>query len=236
MRIVISMLAVLTLVVAAGCAAMHVVVDPRLPTPDLVTRPALADYIRATPSPTIVLRVPTPQGQVAQEQRQQGSETLDQIYNLLEKELVKANFAVRDRGLLDAIVRSGQNLDYPLILARTNAQLILEIVSIKPHDFDTPEYAHADTQKRGALTTGTFPIQGWRFDCKVTLVSTGEIGGIYTIDVAPEQNHFLVSGAKFVRATSGGRPIKADAPGYSLELADAAQPFVDALIARLRPR
>ncbi len=235
MRLVNSMFAVLTLAVSAGCA-MHVVVAPGLPSPDVVTRPALADYIRATPSPTIVLRVPTPQGQVAQEQRQQGNETLDQIYNLLEKELVKANFAVRDRGLLDAIVRSGQNLDYPLILARTNAELILEIVSIKPHDYNTPEYVLADTQTRGALTTGTFPIQGWRFECKVTLVSTGEIGGMYTIDVAPEQNHFLVSGAKFVKATSAGRAVKADAPGYSLALSDAAQPFVDALIARLRPR
>lgn len=222
-------------VMVSGCT-MHVVVDPRLPSADSVTRPALADYIRATDSPTIVLRVPAPQGQVAQEQRQQGSETLNQIYNLLEKELVKANFAVRDRGLLDAIVRSGQNLDYPMILARTNAQLILEIVSISERDFNTPEYARAGTLTRGTLATGTFPIQGWRFECKVTLVSTGEIGGIYTIDIAPEQNHFLVSGGNFVKASPAGRPIKNAAPGYSLTLAEAAQPFVDKLIAQLKPR
>jgi hypothetical protein len=235
MRIVMAGGAVLAVAVSGGCT-LHVVAAPALPAADLVTRPALAEYLRATPSPTIVLRVPAPQGQIAQEQKQQGSQTLDDIYNLLEKELVKADFAVRDRGLLDAIVRSGQNLDYPLILARTNAQLILEIVSIKSREFNTAEYVRVDTRKAGTLPAGTFPIQGWRFECKVTLVSTGEIGGIYTIDVAPEQNHFLVRGVNFVNATPAGRPVDATVSGYSLTLTDAAQPFVEALIAKLRPR
>jgi hypothetical protein len=221
--------------IAGGCA-MHVLVDPAIPPPDSVTRPALAAYMRSTASPTIVLRVPAPQGQVAQEQRQQGDAAVNQIYNLIEKELVKADFAVRDRGLLDAIVRSGQNLDYPLILKRTNAQLILEIISIQTRDFNNTRYSRVDNQESGALDAGAFPIQGWQFECKVTLVSTGEIGGIYTIDIAPGQNHFLVKGDKIQNATGTGAPLSTKVQfGYAISLADSAQPFVRKLITQLKP-
>lgn len=215
---------------------MHVIVDPAIPSPDSVTRPALADYMRSTADPTIVLRVPAPQGQVAQSQAQPGDGAFNQIYNLIEKELVKAGFAVRDRGLLDAIVRSGQNLDYPLILERTRAQLILEIVSIQTKDFHNNQYARADNKGHGALAAGTFPIQGWQFECRVTLVSTGEIGGIYTIDIAPVQNHFVVKGNDIRNATAGGMPLNIEEQfGYTLALADAAEPFVRRLVAQLRP-
>jgi hypothetical protein len=245
MRLSAALLSLAAAVIITGGCAMHVVVDPSIPRPDSVTRPALAAYMRSTPSPTIVLRVPAPQSQVAQAQSQQGNAAIDQVYNLIEKELVKANFAVRDRGLLDAIVRSGQNLDYPLILQRTDAQLILEIISIQSREFNSSEYARADRKGKGTLSNGSFPIQGWQFDCKVTLVRTGEIGGIYTIDIASGQNHFLVKGDKIQTATSTGYPSGAgtfgrssdpggQALGYSTPLADSVLRFVEVLIFNLK--
>lgn len=215
----------------SGCAT-HVIVDPAMPGPDALTRPALASYMRSAPSPTIVLRVPAPQAQLVQEQRQQGDAALNQLYNLIEKELVKANFAVRDRGLLDAIVRSGQNLDYPLILERTRAELILEILAIQTKDFSNSRYARADKKGDGTHPVSAFPIQGWQFDCKITLVSTGEIGGIYTINIAPWQNHFLIKGTTILNATPAGAPSGYE--GYAVRLEDTAAPFVRTLLENLR--
>lgn len=222
--------------ILAGCAT-HVRVEPRLPRPDVVTRPALAAYMRSTTSPTIVLRVPAPQGQVAQSQAQQGDAAANQIYNLIEKELVKANFAVRDRGLLDAIVRSGQNLDYPLILQRTNAQLILEIISIRAMEYNNDGYSRVKNNEKGRLESGAFPISGWQYECKVTMVSTGEIGGIYTIDIAPGETYFLVKGDKIQNSNAAGYPFSVDSQfGFQSALADTPQFFVATLLTHLRQR
>lgn len=209
----------------SGCA-MHVLADPQMPRIDSITQPALRTFMASGRTPSIVLRVPAPQRAVTQ------AGDLNQTYNAIEKELVRAGFTVRDRGLLEEVLRSSQNLDYRLIQSKINAQLILEIVSISAHHYDTRDYVRVDNHAAGQLQNAVFPIGGWQFECKVILVDSGEVGGIYTIDVAPAQNHFVVAGSNVFDATPGGQADKAHV-GYGAPLESTAGPFVHRLIADL---
>ena len=215
-------------------AANHVVVQPRVPPPDNVTQPALAAFMRGNPNPTIVLRVPAPQALVAQAQGQQGSADLNQGYLAIEKELVRAGFTVRDRGLLQEILRSNQNLDYRGIQQKIDAQLILEIVSIAPREYNTDAYVDVKSHREGRLKKGAFPISGWHFESRVVIVSSGEIGGFYALDVVPQGMHFLVSGNRVVNASPQGRRDDAHI-GYGVSLVQSAPSFVGLLVSSLKP-
>ena len=220
---------------SAAAAATHVVVQPRVPPPDDVTQPALLTFMKTVRNPTIVLRVPAPQTLVTQAQGQQGSADLGQGYLTIEKELVKAGFTVRDRGLLVEILRSNQNLDYGVIQQKIGAQLILEIVSIQARSCGNDVYVETNTHREGRLERGEFPIWGWHFESRIIMVDSGEIGGIYTVDVAPEGLHFLVSGNDVFNATPQGKRDKAHV-GYGVGSAqDAAPEFIRRLVSSLIP-
>jgi hypothetical protein len=220
---------------SAAAAATHVVVQPRVPPPDNVTQPALLTFMKTVRNPTIVLRVPAPQTLVTQAQGQQGSADLGEGYLTIEKELVKAGFTVRDRGLLVEILRSNQNLDYGVIQQKIDAQLILEIVSIQRRSYGNDVYVEANRHREGRLRRGEFPISGWHFESRIIMVSSGEIGGIYTVDVAPEGLHFLVSGSDTFNATPQGKRDR-EHVGYGVGSAqDAAPEFVRMLVSSLIP-
>ena len=220
---------------SAATAATHVVVEPRVPRPDNVTQPALGTFMKTVRNPTIVLRVPAPQTLVTQAQGQQGSVDLGEGYLAIEKELVKAGFTVRDRGLLVEILRSNQNLDYGAIQQKIDAQLILEIVSIQTRSYGNDVYIQAGNHRGGQLRRGEFSISGWHFESRVVIVNSGEIGGIYTVDVAPVGLHFLVSGNDVFNATPQGKRDMAHV-GYGVGSAqDAAPEFVRMLVSSLIP-
>ncbi|MBI4887296.1 MAG: hypothetical protein HY824_09395 [Acidobacteria bacterium] len=220
-------------VAVSGCFALAVA-RPEIPGPEPVSQPTLQTFMRSVGSPTIVLRVPSPQSQVTEAQKAQGDAAMNQAYNLIERELVKAGFTVRDRGLLEAVLRSNQDLDYRLIQQKVNAQLIIEFVSISTRDYSSDQYLRVKDQAIGRLESGAFPLSGWQFECKVILVDSGEIGGIYTIHIAPQQNYFLVSGNTFRNASPQGRAER-QYRGYGLELSAAIEPFVRELIFELKP-
>jgi hypothetical protein len=222
-------------------AATHVVVEARVPRPDNVTKPALLTFMKAVTNPTIVLRVPAPQTLVTQAQGQQDSVDLGQGYLMIEKELVKAGFSVRDRGLLEQVLRSNQNLDYRAIQQKIDAQLILEIVSIQPRSYGNDAYVEANNHKEGRMKRGVFPISGWHFESRIVMVNTGEIGGIYSIDVAPAGGlHFLMYGDERVfNATPSGEPVRVSGrplSGWNAGTAEEAAPaFVRLLVSSLIP-
>lgn len=228
------LLCLLGMAVAVSGCATHVVVRPQIPGPEPVNQPALQAFMRSVESPTIVLRVPSPQSQVTEAQKSQGDATMNQGYSLIERELVKAGFTVRDRALLEAVLRSNQDLDYRLIQQKINAQIILEIANISEHSYNNDQYSSVKDRAVGRLESRTFPISGWQFECKVILVDSGEIGGIYTIHIAPQENYFLVSGNNFRNASPQGREER-QYRGYGLEFQAAIEPFVRELMFELKP-
>ena len=229
---------VLALAFAATSSAAPtdlVIVQPHVAQPDNITRPALVTFMRQTESPTIVLRVPAPQAAVSQSQGSQGSADLNQAYLAIEKELVKAGFVVRDRGLLEEILRSNQNLDYKGIQQKIDAQLILEIVSIAPRSYATNAFVDARNHRDGQLKSGDFAISGWHFESRVVMVNSGEIGGIYSADIVPQDLHFIVAGRRILNATAQGKVDK-EHLGYGFGPVEQAAPlFVRTFIFELKP-
>jgi len=169
---------------ASGCVPLHVRVEPRVPENEIVVKPSLVTFLKTTPEPKIVLRVPVPQGNLAQEE-QKNSEALNSVYNVIEKELLKAGFTVRDRALLTEVLRNNPKIDYRAIKEKIDTQLILEIVSLTPWDYSNPEYKRADTGAPGQAPI-PFKLVGSRIMAKLIMVETGEIGGIITYYAWPK--------------------------------------------------
>ena len=57
---------------------------------------------------------------------------IEEIYNAIEKELLKENYSVRDRGLFNELLSKAQTTDYSKIKELTNTDIILEVVNIDP--------------------------------------------------------------------------------------------------------
>ena len=192
--------------------------------------------MRSVERPTVVLRVPSPQLRVTESQGPQGGVEWNQGYNLIERELVRAGFTVRDRALLEAVLRSNQDLDYRLIQEKIDAQLILEITGIFPASYNNDRYQCVDEPGESRrLNEGAFRLEGWQFECRAILVESGEVGGIYTIHIAPTANHFLLesNNRTYETATEQGQ---ADGFGYYAYLFELAVPrFVQELIFELKP-
>jgi hypothetical protein len=217
-----SALVLICVLLLTSACLQRVVVEPQVPRPDLITQPSLRAFLRSSSDRSIVLRVPNDQRGVTQQSN------LDETSAAIEKELVRAGFTVRDRKLLNQVTDSGRNLDYPTMLAITKAQLMLDIVSIKPRRYDTPNYVRADNHRAGTART-PFHLLGWQFECKVILVGSGEIGGIYTVDVPPRGAEFLLNGNKVLNGDGSGGG-KHEQPGYQVRIEDAARPFVQTLL------
>lgn len=169
---------------AMGCTPLHVRVDPQIPENEIVLKPSLSQFVKSTPEPKIVLRVPSPQGNVTQEE-QKHSEALNSVYNVIEKELLRAGFTVRDRALLTEVLRNNPKIDYRTIKEKIDTQLILEIVSITPWEYNTTEYKRVDTGAPGQAAV-PFKFVGSRIMAKLILVETGEVGGIITYYAWPK--------------------------------------------------
>ena len=169
--------------VATGCAALHVLVVPTIPQNEVVIKPALNQFMKSVKEPKIVLRVPVPQGQLTQEE-QKASEAMNSVYNVIEKELLKSGFTVRDRALLTEVLRDNPKLDYRAIKEKIDTQLILEIVSLTKWDYSNREYTLVKDGTK-AMASQPFALFSWRVMAKLILVESGEIGAIFTIHAWP---------------------------------------------------
>jgi len=129
-----------------------------------------------TPRPKLVIRVSNPPGNVTE------AEKFNAYINLVEKALLTNGFTVRDRALLENLMRSG-NADYRTIGEKIDTDLIIDILSLQ---FDVPN--HFTTylnETTGQKETFRFPDNGVdcplaRLECRVTIVTKGQLGGMFT--------------------------------------------------------
>ncbi len=144
---------------------------------DVFTNPKLRNYVAKTPNPSIVLRVPDAEKSILSESKYGNSN----IYSAIEKELMKANFAVRDRALFNQTLKSGDNYDN--IRKSTNTDLILEVIESAPIKLTTNRY----TNKRGRAKTAKFPIvyYGFKVEFKIISVKENSLVGNYIFYYTP---------------------------------------------------
>lgn len=153
---------------------------------ELVATEKIKDFIRKNPNPSIVLRVPNTSSDALQ------SDQNSYIYSAIEKELAKAGFNLKDRGLFNQVLNSQQSLDYSKINDLTGTDLILELVKI---DTRIPISTNKAYTKDGKLkmTKGfDYTRYGASIEFKLILVKNNDFGGSYSFNYTPcIENEYL---------------------------------------------
>ena len=154
---------------------------------EIYTNQGLKDFLTNNPNPKIVLRVPNGNSTATQEEGRYQSP----IYNTIEKELLKAGFNVRDRGLFNEILNKGDKKDYGTIKELTDTDLILEVVGL---DFDVTYQTNKYTDKKGREknVAGFIELKGGSVEFKLILVKSNALAGTYKFNYAP-----CVNGCKY---------------------------------------
>ena len=155
------------------------------PAPETYSAKALQELLQSNRNPSVVLRVP----EAAVNPAEQDLPPLNSAYNAIEKQLIKSGFAVRDRGLFNALLASSENANYQGIAQRTDTDIIIELVGI---DFDlryrTNTFSGQQNGKEYKLAPGaSIELPGASVEFRIVVVAQNEIAGLYRFDYAPCQ-------------------------------------------------
>jgi len=204
---------VLIAATAMSCVTFQVgTIQPNVSaTNEIVMSPELKTLLRANPRPKIVIRIPNPPSNVTEADR------FNSYINVIEKTFVQKGFAVRDRALLENLMRSG-NPDYRSIKEKTDTDLIIDILAL---NFDgkvaVRTFFNKTTQKEESFATAQTYVDCAvvALECRVTIVDRGQLGGLFTLRTSPADLYeysFYVDGfrqkmAWVDQASSGMFPV-----------------------------
>jgi len=190
---------ILLIIFMASCASWHLVqVNPYLNVNnEIMIRPELKELLREKKENIkIVLRVPALALQVSQTEREQRNK----LYDIVEKELYKAGFIVRDRALLEKVLESGPT-SYQDMAQKIDTDLILEIISLDTNvnlshrTYYDPSLNRTEqlVEKYNNGSPGPlFAIFGGKLECRIITVKDGAVTGVLTFFCAPLRPKFEV--------------------------------------------
>jgi hypothetical protein len=144
---------------------------------EIVLTPELKTLLVETPKPKIVIRVQNPPANVTE------AEKFNSYINQIEKVFIQNGYIVRDRALLENLMRSG-NLDYKSIKDKIDTDLIIDILGL---EFDIPNpvktFFNETTQKEEPFATPLNFVDCLKakLECRLTIVDKGQLGGLMTI-------------------------------------------------------
>ncbi|MBN2347018.1 MAG: hypothetical protein JXO51_11580 [Candidatus Aminicenantes bacterium] len=148
---------------------------------DIQFTPELRQLLQNIPKPKIVIRVANPSTNVTEADR------FNTYMNEIEKMFVKSGYTVRDRALLENLMRSG-NTDYRSIKDKIDTDLIIDILSL---NFDgvnkARSFFNTKTRQRETFLTDKTYLECAliTLDCRVTIVNRGQLGGMFTLRTSP---------------------------------------------------
>lgn len=146
---------------------------------DLFTKSDLQKLLKENQTPSIVIRVPKSNNFILNEDNYSNSD----IYSVIEKELTKSGFLVRDRGLFNKIVMDNKIVNYSELGNKTDTDLILEVVSFKNVKFVTNKYVN----NRGKEKVAPFDVRykGVKIEFKLIKVDNNSVAGNYVFYYTP---------------------------------------------------
>ncbi len=179
MRKQIQFIGLVLIILMISCKYPVVTVQPQPKANDITISPEMRELkttLQTTKSLSVVLRVPSASDKVTAEQAAQNAE----LYNRIERNLLKAGFTVRDRGLLESLLKSGQT-NYEEIGKKIETDIIIEILSLNLNE-DNPIYNVVNKKDKKTVTLYS-PVNPAiaRMDCKLTIVNKGLMGGVLTL-------------------------------------------------------
>jgi hypothetical protein len=173
---------VLSVVFLISCAAYQARVKTNVAADnEIVISPELRDLLAVNPKPKIVIRVPNPPSNVT------AAEKFNTYINVIEKTFLRAGFVVRDRALLENLMKTGK-ADYQSIKNTIDTDLFIDILSL---EFEIPNNVgtfYNITQKRDgkfATPENYVNCQKAKLECRVTIAEKGQLGGLFTLYHCP---------------------------------------------------
>jgi len=148
---------------------------------EIVFTPELKELLQVIPKPKIVIRVTNPPTNVTEADR------FNSYINEIEKIFVQKGYTVRDRALLENLMRSG-NIDYKGIKDKIDTDLIIDILAL---NFDNSTasrtFFNKTTQKEEPFATEQTYVECGiaTLECRLTIVDRGQLGGLFTLRTSP---------------------------------------------------
>lgn len=177
----VSALILSVLIVAACMPFTGIVRTDAYSKNEIVITPELRALLKENPRPKLVIRTPNPPTSVTE------LEKFITYINIIEKQLLQSGFVVRDRALLENLMRSG-SADYRSIQRTIDTDLIIDILSLS---FDIPnnvkEFYNATLKRNEKFATAANFINcaTAKLECRLTIVEKGQLGGLFTLHASP---------------------------------------------------
>ncbi len=148
---------------------------------EIVITPELRALLAANPRPKLVIRTPNPPTSVTE------LEKFNTYINIIEKQLLQSGFVVRDRALLENLMRSG-SADYRSIQRTIDTDLIIDILALSFDISNTVSEFYNATLKRNekfATAANYIDCATAKLECRLTIVEKGQLGGLFTLHASP---------------------------------------------------
>lgn len=158
------------------------------------------EFLKTSTNPSIVLRVPNVSREVTQEdnniktqKNNDGTNNIDDInvYNVIENELLKGGFTVRDRALFEKVLGDKSVNDYSKIEELTGTDLILELSSIQFVKYPMNSFTYfTNSRRKGTVEnrincTNYFNLYGLRLEFRLVKVKDNDFIGSFTYNYNP---------------------------------------------------
>jgi hypothetical protein len=178
-----SIAALLLLASCSSTKSGYIIFDQ--PSDELIVKDKIKAFTFLKPGASIVLRTDT-----EIETDVITKETLNPIYTAIEKEFTRADYTVRDRKLFqkvfDEYERSeGSITDYSVLKEAMKTDLILEVITTAdPAAYVSNRYK----DKKGEQKTwkhGVFAEEGYTFECRLIMVETNDVVGVFSFQTPP---------------------------------------------------
>lgn len=171
------------------------------PQKDEVVKNAIKlQFLKTATNPTIVLRVPNATRDILEEDKNvktaknnDGTNNLNDInvYNVIEKELLKGGFTVRDRALFEKVLGDKSVNDYSKIKELTETDLILELSSIQFVRYPMNSFTYfTQSRKKGSIQNtlncaNYINLYGLKLEFRLIKVKENDFIGSFTYNYSP---------------------------------------------------
>ena len=184
MRHIITISVFAILIMTSCSSGKKIIKFPTVPD-ETYANSNLKEFFKTNKNPNIVLRVPNNNDKATS--NTSTSKNNDVLFNTIEKELLRENFSVRDRGLFNELLSKSQTSDYSKIKELTNTDIILEVVNIDPSVLYSTNKVTIVGAKKEIEQIGNidYKEKGASVEYKVILVKNNEIAGSYKFNYKP---------------------------------------------------
>lgn len=164
-----------------GCYSSRRTVKFSQKQDEITKTESLKKYLASNPNPKIVLRTQANSSFEDVTEKEDNS----YLYNIIENELLKSGFVVRDRQLFDKIVTNSNNSNnYEVLKEKSDTDLIIELTLLdRDIIYETNKYH--DQKGKERISSRPITYYGAAIEFKVIMINSNEFAGIYKFNYVP---------------------------------------------------